>query len=125
MKKYLDDKFKEKELWVKGFMKINFCCGICTTSRIEAKHRVLRQFLNSGKRLTEVFNVIKELEQREISNLTNEIEKSNKQARKKEEKSDLIKYFKDEYGDYVIERLKDNLIQSTNYKILEIEENKW
>ena len=66
LKKYLDDKSKEKELWVKGFMKIKSCCGMCTTSCIEAKHRVLKQFLNSGKRITEIFKVIKELEQREI-----------------------------------------------------------
>jgi len=125
LKKYLEDKYAEKEVWVRGYMKVNFCCGMCTTSRIEAKHRVLKQFLNSGKRLTEFFNVIKDLEQREILNFENEIEKSNKFNRKKEEKSDLIKYFKNDYGDYVIERLKDNLIQSTNYKITEIEENKW
>jgi len=106
-------------------MKTGFCFGMCTISRLEAKHKVLKQFLNSGKRLTEIFLVIKELEQREIAKYLNEIEKGNSQARKKEEKSDLIKYFKDIYGDYVLERLKDNLIDSTNYKVSNARNNKW
>jgi len=106
-------------------MKKKFCCGMCTTSRIEAKHSVLKKFLNSGKRLTEVFKVIKELEEREIASYKNELDKSNKNARKKEETSDLIKHFRSIYGEYVIERLKDQLINSTNYKISELARNKW
>lgn len=125
LKKYLDEKIKEKEFWVKAFMKKKFCYGMCTTSRIEAKHSVFKKFLNSGKRLTEVFQIIKELEEREITSHKNEIEKSNRLARKKEENSDLIKHFKDEFGEYVIERLKDNLINSTNYKVSEVADNKW
>lgn len=125
LKNYLDEKAKDKELWVKAFMKKKFCCGMCTTSRIEAKHSVLKKFLNSGKRLTEVFKVIKELEEREIASYKNELDKSNKNARKKEETSDLIKHFRSIYGEYVIERLKDQLINSTNYKISELARNKW
>jgi len=125
LKKYLEDKAKEKNFWVKGFMKVLFCCGMCTTSRIEAKHRVLKLFLNSGKRLTEVFIAIEEIERKEIINYLNEIDKTNKRARKKEEKSDFINYFKDKYGEYIIERLKDNLIDSTNYKISKVRSYKW
>ena len=125
LKKYLKDKLKEKEFWVKGFMKVKFCCGMCSTSRIESKHKTLKQFLNSGKRLTELFKVIKELEQKEISRMENEIEKFHKKERKKQEKNDIIIHFKDIYTDYVIERLKDNLNDSTNYKIIQNSGSDW
>ena len=125
LKKYLKDKAKEKQFWVKGFMKIKFCCGMCSTSRIESKHRTLKKFLNSGMRLIELFKIVKELEKKEVSRMENEIEKSGKIERKKKDKSDLILNFKDDYSEYIIERLKDNLIESTNYKIVQAASNSW
>jgi len=125
LKKYLKDKSKEKELWVKGFMKAKFCCGMCSTSRIESKHQTLKQFLNSGKRLTELFQVIKESEKKEISRMENEVERSKKNERKRQDKSDVIIHFRDVYSEYVIERLKDNLNESTNYKIVQVSGNIW
>jgi len=80
-------------------MKKKLCYGMCTTSRTEAKHSVFKKVLNPGKRLTEVFQIIKELEEREITSHKNEIEKSNRHTRKKEENSDLIKLFQDEFGE--------------------------
>lgn len=117
LKSYLDRKLKEKKLWAKCFMKSMFCCGMCTTSRIEAKHKILKKYLNSGKRLSEIFQVLKEAENREIALLKNEVVKDQKVKRKKHDQSDMIRFFKDTYGDYILERLKDNLIQSVNYKI--------
>lgn len=118
LKKYLNDKAQEKEFWVKGFMKSKFCCGMCSSSRIESKHRVLKQFLNSGMRLSELFTVVKKLEKIEITQFEKEIQESQKNERKKKEKIDMIIYFKDVYSDYVIERLKDNTIDSINYKVV-------
>jgi len=106
-------------------MKTRFCYGICTTSRIEAKHRIFKQYLNFGRKLTELFLVVKELEEKEISSLNDEIEKSKRLARKQQEKSDLIKHFKKNYNEYIITRLKDNLIESTNYKIIRENEKLW
>lgn len=123
--KYIKSKEENKKFWVKAYMKTQFCCGICTTSRIEAKHRIFKQYLNSGRKLTELFLVVKELEEKEISSLKNEIEKSKRLARKQQEKSDLIKHFKKDYSEYIITRLKDNLIESTNYKIIRENEKLW
>ena len=81
LKKYLKEKAKEKESWVKGFMKKKFCCGMCNSSRIESKHRILKQYLNSGKRLSELFQVVKELEKMEISRMENEIERFRKKEK--------------------------------------------
>ena len=55
LKGYLEDKIKIKEYWVKASMKINFCCGMCTPSRIESKHRIYKSYMNSKTRLTELF----------------------------------------------------------------------
>ena len=124
--KYLEDKVEEKESWVKGYMKNQFCCGMCSSSsRIESKHRVLKLYLNSGKRLTELFQIVKELEKKEVAKMANEIEKSRKNERKKQEKMDIIKYFKEIYSEYVLEVLKDNLMESTNYSITQITSNTW
>jgi len=124
--KYLEDKVEEKEFWVKGYMKNQFCCGMCSSSsRIESKHRVLKLYLNSGKRLTELFQIVKQLEKKEVAKMANEIEKSRKNERKKQEKMDIIKYFKEIYSEYVLEVLKDNLMESTNYSITPITSNTW
>ena len=63
---------------------------MCTTSRIEAKHKILKKYLNSSKRLGEVFQILKEVEQREITLLKNEIGKGKKLERKKYDQSDMI-----------------------------------
>jgi len=39
---YLNEKLKTKNQWAKCFTKENFCGGICTTSRIEGLHGVLK-----------------------------------------------------------------------------------
>lgn len=98
---------------------------MCSSSRIESKHRVLKQYLNSSKRLTELFQVLKNLEAVEISRMENEIEKSRKNERKKKEKMDIIVSLKEIYSDYVLERVKDNLLDSINYKIDKQEKNLW
>ena len=118
-------KAEEKQFWVKGFMKSQFCCGMCSSSRIESKHSVLKRYLNSGKRLTELFKTVKEIEQREISNMENEVKRSRKNERKKKENMDIVKYFKEFYPEYVIERLKDNIMESINYKINQKASNTW
>ena len=98
---------------------------MCSSSRIESKHRVLKQYLNSSKRLTELFKVLKNLEAVEISRMENEIEKSRKNERKKKEKMDIIVSLKEIYSDYVLERVKDNLLDSINYKIDKQEKKLW
>jgi len=125
LKKYLENKMQQKQLFVKGYLKSHFCCGMCTTSRLESKHRVMKRYLNSGKRLTELFQVMKELEDKELNKLKNEIEFKNVKERSKIESSDLINYFNEIYSGYAMERLKDNSIDSVNYKIKKVNQNQW
>jgi len=44
LKTYLKNKYSDKKLWVKLFMKGKFCAGMCTTSRIENKHRIFKRY---------------------------------------------------------------------------------
>jgi len=57
--------------------------------------------------------------------MENEIEKFHKKERKKQEKNDIIIHFKYIYTDYVIARLKDNLNDSTSYKIIQNSGSDW
>jgi len=43
LKQYLKEKYKLKKQWVKGYIKEAFCCGTCTTSRIESKHSMYKR----------------------------------------------------------------------------------
>ena len=115
-KDYLKNKVKEKKYWVKAYMKTHFCSGTCTTSRIESKHRLFKRFLNSASQLTGLFQVWKDLEEKEITDFKDEIEFFKKREEENMEKCELIQFFS-EYSDYSIIKLKDQLIQSTNYKL--------
>jgi len=48
-----------------------------TTNRIEAKHKMCKKYLNSRKRLGELFQIMKEMESKKILSFCNEIEKNN------------------------------------------------
>ena len=67
LKVYLKNRFEQRKLWVRAYMKERFCAGICTTSRIESKHKIFKKYLNSSNRLVELFKVFRELEQLEIN----------------------------------------------------------
>jgi len=59
---YLEKKNEKSHLWVKAYMKVSFTGGTCTTSRIEAKHRIFKKFLNSGSSLQKIFETFAKLE---------------------------------------------------------------
>lgn len=125
LKEYLREKYKKAESWAKCYMKKNFCCGTCTSSRIESKHKIFKKFLNSAKRLTELFRVIKNLEETEIGKFKEEIEKMSKEESQNIEKYDLIKSLKQKYSSYCMKILKKNLLESLNYKITKKKDNFW
>ena len=114
-KKYLKNKAESKEKWVKAFMKSNFCCGMCTSSRIESKHRVFFKFHRSSTPLTNFWKTCKEFEDKEIYAFKDEIQKYNQKENDKMERSTLIKFFKNEYSEYSTAKFKEELIESTNY----------
>jgi len=123
-KGYLEEKVKEKHTWVKAFMKRKFTCGMCSTTRIESKHRVFKLYLNSNSKLNEMFKIFKQLEAKEIFTFKDEIEKLSKKEEEKLEKCNLIKFFSSHYSQYVLAKLKQNLIESNNYKFRNID-NIW
>jgi len=106
-------------------MKGKFCAGMCTTSRIESKHRVFKKYLNSSNRLVEIFKVFRELEKLEVQNFKNEIERLLKRERQKMDCCDLIKHFEKIYSKYAVLRLKDNLLEAINYKSEKTNKNTW
>jgi len=124
-KKYLETKSLFKEKWVKGYMKTDFCSGMFTSSRIEAMHRVMKRFLRSSTQLTELFQVFKELEEKEIYKFKDEIQRYQKKENKKLEESELFKHFKGLYSEYALNKLKDQLIESVNYKLFKKEDGVW
>lgn len=117
LKGYLEDKEKIKNYWAKAFMKNNFTCGMCTSSRIESKHRVYKTYLNSTTRLTELFKVFKTIEEKEISVFDNEIKKLKKKDHRRFNKCDIIKKFKPIFSEYAIAKFTENLIDSINYSV--------
>lgn len=88
-----------------------------TSSRIESKHRILKEYLNGNSRLGEIYSCFKELEKQEIHNFTNEIQRFNLKENDSLDQYDLIKKSKLLYSDYVIQILKVNVLQGINYKI--------
>ena len=52
--------------------------------------QIQKQYLNPGKRLSELFQVVKELEKMEISRMKNDVERFRKKERKEWGKTDII-----------------------------------
>jgi len=76
----LEEKLKTKERWAKSFVKSRFCGGVCTTSRIEGLHGVLRRCLNSNSSLQKVFNCFRQIEAIQVQKHEQEYKKHSKQA---------------------------------------------
>ena len=124
-KAYLKNRYNSRGKWVKAFMKEVFCCGMCTSSRIEAKHRVFKQFLNSSSRLSELYLTFKKLEDKEVTSFKDEIQKLKKKSIEALSNNDIISDLKDNYSEYINLKLQKDLIDSTNYKIQKVCKNTW
>jgi len=88
--KYFKEINENKNLWVKCFIKQNFTCGMATSSRIEAKHRVIKKFLDGNSRLGEIYACFQELEQQEINSFKEEIQKVSRKEEDSLTKHSLI-----------------------------------
>ena len=88
---------------------------VCALLR-ESKHRILKKFFNSSSRLCEIFIVCKKLEAQEVKVFKDEVSSISKKEQKQNEKTEIIKYFQD-YSNYAIKKIQEELIQSNNYKI--------
>jgi len=123
-KNYLEAKWKEKQKWAKCFMKTKFCVGMCTSSRIEAKHRLLKRYLNSSKGLVYLFSILRDIEKTELKNFQDEVTRISEKENKQYEKTEIIKCFQG-YSDYALNKLKQQLIESNNYKIKSSGQTSW
>jgi hypothetical protein len=114
---YLKKRYECRHIWAKCFMKHKFCAGMSTTSRIEAKHRVYKQYLNSGSQLTQLFQTFRALEENEMSLHKEEIETITKSENKKLGRFEVLKFFENKLSKYTMYKLKDELLESVNYSV--------
>jgi len=109
---------------VKCYFKDRFSCGTCTTSRIESKHRIYKKFLNSNSRLSEVFQTFKKLEEKSILQYKDEIKQLTLAESTKLSEYSLVKEVKKQYGKYVVDKVKETILESLNYSVQKMN-NKW
>lgn len=124
---YLEDRHDNRFSWVKCYVKKLFTCGMVSSSRIESKHRVYKRFLDSNTRLSELFSIFKELEEEEINNFKDEFEKSRNLSKENDEamnKNPLIQKCSNLYSNYIVSKVKMNVILVHNYKALK-KQNYW
>lgn len=122
-KSYLKKKDEYCALWVKAYMKSTFTGGTCTTSRIESKHRILKQYLNSQSNLQEVFQVFANIETTEIKNYIDEVIRFKNNEEENFLKSDLLKELERIYSPYAMNRVKTNFLVASNYEVDIIKRN--
>jgi len=119
-KKYLQERHNHRELWVKCFVKKNFTCGMVASSRIESKHSVFKKNLDDTTRLSEIFTIFNNLEQQEIQDFTDELNSICSKENVGLDQNDLIKKFKEQYGEYIILKIKREVLDAINYQVEKI-----
>ena len=123
---YLEKKNEKSHLWVKAYMKVSFTGGTCTTSRIEAKHRIFKKFLNSGSSLQKIFETFAKLEKNEINNYFDEVEKFKENEQNAFKQSDLLKKLDEIYTSYAMNKVKSYFLVASNYDVdIERSNKKW
>ena len=112
-RKYLEEKLKTKKQWAKCITKENFCGGICTTSRIEGLHGVLKRFLNSNSRLQGVFNCFRSIEKTQLQKFEQEYSRHKKQ--KIIAVSNPLELIKNEFSDFLYKKIAPKFSKALNY----------
>jgi len=77
---YLEAKLATKDKWAKCLVKSSFCGGVCTTSRIEGLHGVLKKHLNSNSSLRKVFSCFRQIEKTQLEKFTEEYNRHKKKV---------------------------------------------
>lgn len=72
-----------------------------------------------------MFQVFQDLEEKEIYTFKDETQKFTKKVNKRLDKSNLITYFGKDYSEYALNKMKEQLIESTNYKLGKKERGNW
>ena len=87
------------------------------TSRIESKHNIYKKYLNGNSRISELYTIFQDFKKLEIANYTKEIQRFTIKQNANLEKYALISKSKPLYGNYTIERLKENILKSLKYNV--------
>ena len=98
-------------------MKKHFTGGTVTTSPVESKHCVFKRFLYSNAGLGELFLIFKDLEQTEINKFNDEICRFSKKDNDSFIKASLIKKCVEEYSSYIVDKMKERLLNSIDYEV--------
>lgn len=115
-KDYFKKKLGYKETWAKCVTKNNFTAGVSTTSRVESLHNVLRDYLNSNSRLSEIFQAFKNIEETHFQEFNEEFERHKKNL-KNQGKLKLIEELENTYTPYVIKKVEIKVSKSIGYKV--------
>jgi len=116
---YLNKKLKTKQKWAKCMIKTNFAAGVCTTSRIEGLHAVIKKYLTSSCSLQKVFLCFRTLEQIEIDKFAEEYQRHQNKPSSNYE-IQFLKEFEKVCSDYALRRIKPKFFKSLNYERKEI-----
>ena len=110
---YLNVKLQAKERWAKCRTKLSFCGGVCTTSRIEGLHAILKRHLNSNSSLQKLFNCFRQIEETQLEKFTEEY---NRHAKKSAEIDAVpLKEIKKKFSEYIYKKLAPKFSKALNY----------
>ena len=93
--------------------------GVCTTSRIEGLHAVIKKYLTSSCSLQKVFLCFRTLEQIEIDKFAEEYQRHQNKPSSNYE-IQFLKEFEKVCSDYALRRIKPKFFKSLNYERKEI-----
>ena len=102
-----------KERWAKCAIKLKFGAGVCTTSRVEGLHGVLKKTLTSRSGLQSVFHCFRKVETTQIDKFNNEfyLNKSELLILR----NDFMTEVKTKYSNYVAEKIASKFVKALNY----------
>jgi len=112
-KDYLKTKLESKVRLAKCFTKVTFCGGVCTTSRIQGLHGVLKKYLNSNSSLLKIFNCFRQIENIQLTKFEKEYNRKNKKFTELD--SLPLQEIKSKFSDYVYKKLAPKFSRALNY----------
>ena len=112
-KDYLNAKLEGKDRWAKSYIKSEFCGGICTTSRVEGLHAVLKKYLNSNSSLIKVFQSFRLLESLQLEKFQEEFQRHSK--KQFEIKTNPLEEIKNQFSDYIFRKISPKFAKALSY----------
>lgn len=124
-REYINEKLKTKEKWAKSETKSGFAGGVCTTSRIEGLHGVLKFHLNSNSNLQELFQCFQKIEMNLENKLKDEFNRHEKISRTSLDALPL-QLIKEKFSTYIYKKIIPKFSKGLNYLVENNQsENSW